>query len=179
LQAVERQLRRLNPLAPIQRTLRSGVALDTVLGRGGFDLERIVALEPEFLKPAHGEAGHVHDEHCGHDHGAPADAADHVHDSGIASVSLTSTHPMDATRIQAWLTQLVATQGADILRAKGIIDVAGDQRRLVFHAVHMILEGDHQRPWRADEPRSSRLVFIGRHLDGAALQAAFDACAAG
>ena len=160
LQAVERQLRHLNPLAPIQRALRSGVALDSVLGCGGFDLGRIAALEVD----------HVHDEHCHH--------GNHIHDSGIASLSLTSTRPMDAARVQAWLTQLVATQGADILRAKGIVDVAGDARRMVFQAVHMILEGDFQRPWRGDEARYSRLVFIGRHLDAAALQAGFDACAA-
>jgi G3E family GTPase len=183
LQALERQLRRLNPLAPIHRALRSAVALDTVLGRGGFDLDRIVALEPAFLRAGHGEPGHVHDEHCGHDRGAhdPGDhhvPADPVHDGSITSVSLTSTQPMDAARVQAWLTQLVAAQGADILRAKGIIDVAGDPRRLVFQAVHMLLEGDSQRPWRADEVRSSRLVFIGRRLDAAALQAAFEACAA-
>jgi G3E family GTPase len=42
----------------------------------------------------------------------------------------------------------------------------------------MILEGDLQRPWRADEPRSSRMVFIGRNLDEAALRAGFEACAA-
>ncbi len=179
LQAVEGLLRRLNPLAPIQRALRSGVALDTVLGRGGFDLDRIVMREPAFLQPAHGAPGHVHDEHCGHGHDHAAHSGDHVHDSGIASVSLSADQPMDAARVQAWLTQLVATQGADILRAKGIIDIAGDERRLVFQAVHMILEGDHQRPWRADEQRSSRLVFIGRHLDAAALQAGFVACAAG
>ena len=178
LQTVERQLRHLNPLAPIQRALRSGVALDSVLGRGGFDLDRIVTLEPEFLHPAHGEPGHVHDEHCGHDHGAAAAHAGQRHDSGIASVSLTSQQPMDAARVQAWLTQRVATQGADILRAKGIIDVAGDGRRMVFQAVHMMLEGDWQRPWRADELRRSRLVFIGRHLDAAALQAGFESCAA-
>ncbi len=170
LQAVERQLRQLNPLAPIQRALRSGVALNTVLGRGGFDLSRIAALE----------AVHVHDEHCGHDHDHPHDHDHdhHIEGSGIASVSLTSAQPMDAARVQAWLTRLVATQGADILRAKGIIDVAGDARRMVFQAVHMILEGDWQRPWRADEARSSRLVFIGRHLNAAELQAGFDACAA-
>jgi G3E family GTPase len=165
LQAVERGLRHLNPLAPIQRALRSGVPLDGVLGRGGFDLARITALE----------SAHVHDKHCGHGHGQHH----HIHDSGIASVSLTATQPMDARRVEAWLTQLVATQGADILRAKGIVDVAGDERRMVFQAVHMILEGDRQRPWRADEARSSRLVFIGRRLDAAALQAGFDACAAG
>ena len=72
LREVEARLRRLNPLAPIHRAQRSNVPLDTILGRGGFDLERIVALEPEFLNPAHGDAGHVHDEHCGHDHGEHA-----------------------------------------------------------------------------------------------------------
>ena len=64
LKAVESRIRRLNPLAPIHRAERSKVDLETVLSRGGFDLNRIVALEPEFLSAAHGEAGHVHDEHC-------------------------------------------------------------------------------------------------------------------
>src|SRR5690606_21149557 len=68
LRSVEAQIRRLNPLAPIHKAQRSNVPLDAVLGRGGFDLERITALDPEFLNPAHGEPGHVHDEHCEHDH---------------------------------------------------------------------------------------------------------------
>ena len=169
LRSVEQTLRRINPLAPVHRALRSGVPLVEVLGRGGFDLERITALEPGFLQP---EPAHVHEAHCDHDH-----HQNHVHDSGITSVSLTSTRPMDAAKVEAWLTQLVATQGADILRAKGIVDIAGDERRMVFQAVHMILEGDRQRPWRADETRSSRLVFIGRHLDAEALDAGLQACA--
>jgi hypothetical protein len=40
------------------------VKLDAILGRGGFNLDRITELEPDFLNPAHGEADHVHDEHC-------------------------------------------------------------------------------------------------------------------
>lgn len=72
----------------------------------------------------------------------------------------------------------MAKQGPDILRAKGIIDVKGEDRRLVFQAVHMLLEGDLQRAWKLNEPRTSRLVFIGRNLDKDVLQAAFDSCAA-
>ncbi len=68
LAAIEARLRRLNPLAPIHRAQRSNVPLEAILGRGGFDLDRILELEPEFLNPAHGEPGHVHDEHCEHDH---------------------------------------------------------------------------------------------------------------
>ena len=177
LRAVEFALRRLNPLAPIQRALRSDVPLARVLGRGGFDLARITTLEPGFPAPPHG-----HDEHCGHEHDVhdhPHDHPhDHQHDSGIGSVALSSTSPMDGARVQRWLAQLVAAQGGSILRAKGIVDVAGDARRMVFQSVHMVLEGDWQRPWREGEARCSRLVFIGRGLDAAALQQGLDRCVA-
>jgi G3E family GTPase len=76
------------------------------------------------------------------------------------------------------LEKLLTEQGQDILRAKGVIDIEGDDRRLVFQAVHMMLEGDFQRPWAEGERRRSRLVFIGRKLNREALQAGFDACAA-
>jgi G3E family GTPase len=182
---VERAIRRLNPLAPIHRALRSNVPLDLVLGRGSFDLGRITDLEPDFLNPAHGEAGHVHDEHCDHDHDhhdhEDHDHADHGHDidaSGIRGVSLTSSKPINGQRITQWLNDLLQTQGPDILRAKGIIDVAGEDRRLVFQAVHMILEGDFQGPWRDGDKRYSRLVFIGRNLDEAKLRAGFEATTA-
>ena len=189
LRMLEARLRRLNPLAPIHRAQRSNVSLDTILGRGGFDLDRIVSIEPEFLNPAHGEAGHVHDEHCDHDHGHDHHHHDHGHDHGhakasdihdddIRGISLRLDRPLDGGKITNWLNDVLATQGPDILRAKGIIDVAGDERRLVFQAVHMILEGDFQRPWNATDERHSRLVFIGRDLDEAKLRAGFEACAA-
>ncbi len=174
---VEARLRRLNPLAPIHRAQRSNVPLETVLGRGGFDLERITALEPEFLNPAHGEEGHVHDEDCDHDHEGH-EHHDHVHDDGIKGVSLVATRPLDANKVSRWLNELLQTRGPDILRAKGIIDVAGEERRLVFQAVHMILEGDFQRPWSEKDTRESRMVFICRDLDEAVLRAGFEGCQA-
>ena len=195
LLAVEAQIRRINPLAPIHRAQRSNVPLEAVLGRGGFDLERITSLDPEFLNPAHGEPGHVHDESCdhehhdhdhhdhehghdhhhhhGHDHGH-----DHVAEAGIRGVSLTFDQPLNGIRVTNWLNALLQEQGPDILRAKGILSVAGEDRRLVFQAVHMILEGDFQRDWRTDEVRGSKMVFIGRNLDEAKLKAGFEACAA-
>ena len=185
LAEVEARLRRLNPLAPIHRAVRSNVPLETVLGRGGFDLERILDLEPEFLNPAHGEAGHVHDEHCEHDHHdhdhghADHDHHDHRHViDDIKGVSLRLERPLSGDKVTQWLNQLLQDQGPDILRAKGILDVKGEPRRLVFQAVHMIMEGDFQREWKPDEARSSRMVFIGRNLDEEALRRGFEACAA-
>jgi len=184
LRAVEGKLRQINPLAPIHRAQRANVPLDQILQRGGFDLDRIVSLEPAFLAPAHGEPGHVHDEACAVDaHASSGDAPhgrhhehDHQHDSSVRSVSLTSRRPMVVDALSRWLTELVASQGRDILRAKGIIDAAGDKRRFVFQSVHMLLEGDFQRAWKAGEERYSRLVFIGRHLDEEALRAGFLSC---
>jgi G3E family GTPase len=179
LKMIEARLRRLNPLAPIHRAERSGVPLDAILGRGGFDLDRILDLEPEFLNPAHGEAGHVHDEACEHDHGHhDHDHGGHEHDDDIKGVSLSLRRPVDSQKVTRWLNDLLAAQGPDILRAKGIIDVKGEDQRLVFQAVHMILEGELQRPWREGDDRYSRMVFIGRNLDEAALKAGFEACAA-
>ena len=177
LAEVEARLRWLNPLAPIHRAVRSDVPLDAVLGRGGFDLDRIVELEPEFLAPGHGEPGHVHDEHCddhdGHDHHGHK----HVLDD-IRGISLRLDGAVDGEKVTRWLNDLLQARGPDILRAKGILQVRGDERRLVFQAVHMIMEGDWQREWRPGEDRTSRMVFIGRDLDEAELRSGFEACAA-
>src|ERR1051325_133350 len=132
LEAVERAIRKLNPLAPIFRAQRSNVPLEDVLGRHSFDLARIEELQPEFLNPAHGEPGHVHDEDCGHDHDHAHHDHGHDHDHGhgghahagsedTRGVSLSTDKPMDGTRFTRWLDQLLAQQGPDILRAKGII----------------------------------------------------------
>jgi G3E family GTPase len=196
LAAVEQAIRRLNPLAPIHRTQRSQVPLENILGRGSFDLERITSLEPEFLNPAHGEPGHVHDEHCDHDHHHDHDHVhdehcghdhhDHHHDevldhaaaAGIRGISLSLDKPIDGQKVTNWLNNVLQAQGPDILRAKGILSVKGDDRRLVFQAVHMILEGDFQGSWAEGADRTSRLVFIGRNLDEAQLKAGFESCAA-
>jgi G3E family GTPase len=200
LRHVEARIKRINPLAPIHRAQRSNVPLSTIIGKHSFDLERITELEPEFLNPAHGEDGHVHDEHCGHDHHHHGHDHDHghvhdehcghdhhghdhgpksaIHDDGVKGISLTLDRPVDGQKITAWLNDLLARRGPDILRAKGIIDVKGEERRLVFQAVHMILEGDFQRPWSDKDKRYSRMVFIGRDLDEGELKAGFESTAA-
>ena len=194
MEAVEARLRALNPLAPIVRAERSNVPLDQVLGLVAFDLERILEVKPDFVNPPHGADGHVHDEHCGHDHhhhdhdhGHDHDHHDHDHSHGarghahqddIKGISLSLDRPLDGAKFTAWLDRLLGEQGQNILRAKGIIDLKGEDRRLVFQAVHMILEGDLQREWGENERRWSRAVFIGRDLDEAELKAGFEACAA-
>ncbi len=157
LKRVERRIRELNPLAPVHRTERCAIALDKVLGQGAFDLQRLLDLEPELLNPEHD---------------------DHEHSSDIASVSLTAKAPLDGDKVTNWLRTLLADRGQDILRAKGILDVKGKDERLVFQAVHMVMDGDFGKQWKDDEKRFSRIVFIGRNLDEAELDRGFKACIA-
>jgi G3E family GTPase len=73
---------------------------------------------------------------------------------------------------------LVQRDGPDILRCKGILSFKGDDERFVFQGVHMILDGDHQRPWKNGEKRESRIVFIGRNLPQERIKAGFEGCIA-
>jgi G3E family GTPase len=48
----------------------------------------------------------------------------------------------------------------------------------VFQGVHMILDGDHQRPWQQGEKRESRIIFIGRKLPEDKIREGFAGCMA-
>jgi G3E family GTPase len=96
--------------------------------------------------------------------------------AGITSVSLKADRPIDPNLFERWFGQVLAEQGPNILRYKGILDIKGRDERFVIQGVHMIRDGDFQRPWKVGEPRWSRLVLIGRELDAKALETAFAAC---
>jgi G3E family GTPase len=93
----------------------------------------------------------------------------------VKSVSLRGG-PMNPDKFFPWIQKITQTDGPNILRLKGIIALDGDEDRYVVQGVHMILEGDHQRPWKDGEKRESRLVFIGRNLDQDKLERTFKAC---
>ena len=174
----EALLRRLNPMAPVHRAERAEVALERIIGVGGFDLARMEAMLAPHDGPAHGEPGHVHGPHCAQSHDGDGLSGGHIERSGISSLSLHAHAPLDQDALERWLTDLLAQHGAQLLRTKGIVALAGEPRRLVIQAVHMLLDAELQRAWAPGEARHSRLVFIGRHLDAQALQRGFAACVA-
>ena len=61
---------------------------------------------------------------------------------------------------------------------KGILSFKDDDQRFVFQGVHMILDGDHQRPWQPGEKRESRIIFIGRKLPEDKIREGFAGCVA-
>ena len=174
LAEVEARIRAINPYAKLHRTERAQVKLSDVLEQGAFDLDRILEIEPEFLNAddGHDHDHHGHDHHHDHDHGGMK----HYHDEDMQSLSLRSDKALDAATFMPWLQGLMAAEGAKILRSKGIVSFSGDDDRYVFQGVHMMLEGDHQRPWKDDEKRESRLVFIGRDLPEQLIRDGFASC---
>lgn len=173
-------LRTMNPFARLVTAERANVDLTAVLNQGSFDLTRIDSLSFDTGNPAQTEPGHQHGIHCDHGdelHYEP-DSYSASHLNGIISCVTRHDEPMDADRVSNWLTGYLAENGQDILRVKGIVYVANDPRKLVFHGVHMMVEGDFQRPWAASEQRQTKIVWIGRNLDYQSLQAGLDQCRA-
>jgi G3E family GTPase len=173
LEEIAGRIRAINPWARLHRTSRCDVALSEIVGRNAFDLQRMLDLDPDFL--GHEEHHHHHHDQAGHDHGA-AHAPRHYHDEDIQSLSLSSEKPLDGKRFIPWLKEFAAAEGPNVLRCKGVLALNNDPRRFVFQGVHMLVEADWQRPWRAGEQRTSRAVFIGRDLPSEAIRRGFDAC---
>jgi G3E family GTPase len=153
LQAIEKELRSRNPLARIIRIQAGNVAREAVLDIGAFDLKNLLSIAPDLL-----------DEH------------DHEHDQSIGCFAIQMPGAVDQTALGMWLNKLLQAKGRDLLRMKGILHLAGEARRFVFHGVHMTLDGRPGRPWGRTESRGNQIVFIGRDLDEAAIRAGFATC---
>jgi G3E family GTPase len=192
---IEDTVRVINPSARIYHTQRSNVDLNKILDVGAFDLERALENDPHFLE--HGHEDHVcgpdcdhhhhdhdhdHDHHHhhhdhDHDHHHHDHGASPIHDVSVQSISLRGG-VMNPKKFFPWIEKITQLQGPNILRLKGIIAFDQDDERYVVQGVHMIIEGNHQRPWKEGEKRESRLVFIGRDLDRKKIEESFKACEA-
>ncbi|MGS0943325.1 CobW family GTP-binding protein [Pseudomonas luteola] len=105
-------------------------------------------------------------------------AASHSHDEEISSVGITLEGALSEAKVNQWLGPLLARKGQDILRTKGILNIAQENRRFVFQAVHMLLDGGPDRLWQPNEKRQSEIVFIGRNLGREELIAGLKGCLA-
>jgi G3E family GTPase len=154
LKKVEDKIRGINRYARIFHTQKSQIELEAILDKGAFDLGRILEFEPDFL-------------HSGHDH---------HHEDEVRSLSITADRPVDPDKFQKWMGALLQIKGADIFRSKGILAIDGAPRRYVYQGVHMMMDSAWGTQWKDGDKRSSKLVFIGRNLDGDNLQRGFEEC---
>ncbi|MEL6902776.1 MAG: GTP-binding protein [Cyanobacteria bacterium J06606_4] len=153
LAELEAKIRGMNAMAKLYRTQDAAVEMDAVLGVKAFDLTRALEIDPDFL----GEDAHEHDETVG-------------------SIALVESGEINGQKLNDWLSTLLQTQGPDIFRMKGILNIQGEDQRFVFQGVHMLFDGRPDRQWKPEETRKNELVFIGRNLDAAQLKEDFRAC---
>merc|ERR1711865_999256 len=157
--AVIEKIREINKFAEIIETQQSSVDLDRVLGVKAFDLSRVLQVEEDFLDTE----------------------SEHMHDDSVTSVGIEFDGALDLKRLDTWLTTMLREKGVDLFRSKGVLNVAGSDARYIFQGVHMLMgisssDEGVGRPWNENEPRTNRLVFIGRNLNREELLASFEAC---
>ncbi|WP_288947844.1 GTP-binding protein [uncultured Paracoccus sp.] len=161
---VEARVSRLNETAEIVRSSHARIELDKILGLGAFDRTRRLAAD-------------IHHDHA-HHHAAPWDKdGDHEHDASVTSVGIELPGHMDPAAMACWVHEIRQQDNSDLFRMKGIFSIQGDDYCYVLHGVHDQIEFRPNHPW-ADEPRCNKMVFIGRNLDRAALQARLAQCRA-
>ncbi|ONI16329.1 hypothetical protein PRUPE_3G092800 [Prunus persica] len=175
------RIRNINGMAQLKRTEFGKVNLDYVLGIGGFDLERIesaIDAEGEKEDHDHHDHHHHHDEKHDHKHEHHDDhhTHDHVHDPGVSSVSIVCEGNLDLEKANIWLGTLLLERSEDIYRMKGLLSVQGMNERFVFQGVHDIFQGSPDRLWGPNEPRTNKIVFIGKNLDAQELEKGFKGC---
>ena len=153
LDELSSKIKAMNGMAKIYRTQNSELGMDALLGVQAFDLDRALEIDPEFLNE---------------------DA--HEHDETVKSFAIVESGEIDGQKLNNWLSNLLQTKGVDIFRMKGILNIAGEEDRFVFQGVHMLFDGQPDRPWKQGETRKNELVFIGRDLDEAELREDFKQC---
>ncbi|MGJ9418371.1 CobW family GTP-binding protein [Massilia sp. CMS3.1] len=167
LETLTMRLKRINPRAPISTSDFGRAPITDVLDLRGFNLNDKLELDPDFLLAEehdhehadHGDGhGHVHTEACKHDH-------HHAHHSDdIAAFVFKAERPFDSERLDQFLGSMVQVFGPNMLRYKGVLSMEGAERKVVFQGVHQIMGSDLGAKWEADEPRGSKMVFIGKNL---------------
>jgi G3E family GTPase len=161
LETLTTRLKRINPRAPISKVDFGQAPIDEVLDLRGFNLNDKLEIDPDFLAVEEHEH-HDCGEHCGHDHSHDHHHAHHSDE--IAAFVFKSERPFDTAKLDEFLGGLVQVFGPRMLRYKGVLWMNGADRKVVFQGVHQMMGSDIGAKWPEDEPRSSKMVFIGKNL---------------
>lgn len=164
LEDLSDRLRRINPRAPQTLTAFGDVPLAEVFDLRGFNLDPELELEPP--SPC-GERGPVH----ARDH-----AHHHHHDDDVKSFVFRSERPLHGVRFGQFMNAMVQSHGPALLRYKGVLNLAGHDRKVILQGVHQLMSHDAGPAWDAEAPRESKLVFIGLGLPQALMLRSLQQC---
>ncbi len=107
---------------------------------------------------------------------------DHVHEHEHLDVEIFSVElagDLDEGRFEGWLGGLLMLKAPDLFRIKAILAMAGESRRQIVHGVQTYVESAPGRDWEDDEPRTSRIVIIGKDLESERWREELERCVAG
>jgi len=178
LDALTHRLKHMNPRAPMRATHFGEVSLKEVFDLRGFNLNAKLDIDPDFLKVddhEHAHHDHEHGEHCdhpshqhehqaAHDHGHEGHGHHHHHDDDVKSFVYRATRPFNPAKLEDFLGAIVQVYGPRMLRYKGVLDMDGTDRKVIFQGVHQLMGSDLGPPWAEGEQRTSKMVFIGIDL---------------
>ena len=173
--ALMHRLKHMNPRAPQKAVHFGEVALSEVFDLRGFNLNTKLEIDPDFLKEeveghdhdhAHEHDAHDHaeGEHCDHPSHEQAHGHHHHHDDDVKSFVFRSDRAFDPAKLEDFLGAIVNIYGPRMLRYKGVLNMKGTERKVIFQGVHQLMGSDLGPAWGADEPRTSKMVFIGLDL---------------
>jgi G3E family GTPase len=168
--ALMHRLKHMNPRAPQKAVHFGEVALSEVFDLRGFNLNAKLDIDPDFLKEDdHDHHDHAEGEHCDHpshqhDHGHGHEGHHHHHDDDVKSFVFKADRPFDPARLEDFLGAIVNIYGPRMLRYKGVLNMQGTERKVIFQGVHQLMGSDLGPAWAEDEKRSSKMVFIGIDL---------------
>lgn len=192
---LQHRLKHMNPRAPQQVVHFGEVPIEQVFDLRGFNLNAKLDIDPDFLKEDehhHGHDHHHHDdhahdhecnEHCDHDHEhGHGDEHNHGghhhhhHDDDVQSFVYRSQKPFDPAKLEDFLGAILQIYGPKLLRYKGVLDMQGIDRRVIFQGVHQLMGSDVGLPWKDGEKRESKMVFIGIDMPKDILVQGLDNC---
>ncbi|MEN9543524.1 MAG: hypothetical protein RLZZ598_357 [Pseudomonadota bacterium] len=171
--ALIHRLKHMNPRAPIAKAHFGEIAIKDVLDLKGFNLNAKLEIDPEFLSAdthEHGhdhghEHSHGHDHHHDHEHGEHCDHPHHhAHDDDVKSFVFRSERAFNPAKLEDFLGAMVNIYGPRMLRYKGVLQVTGFDRKVIFQGVHQLMGSDVGPKWAEGEARTSKMVFIGIEL---------------
>ncbi|MBH9576121.1 CobW family GTP-binding protein [Inhella proteolytica] len=186
--ALVHRIKHMNPRAPQRKVHFGEVPLSEVFDLRGFNLNAKLDIDPEFLKVEehghhHHDHGHHHEhgEHCGHDHhhehGEHCDHPHHHHhDDDVKSFVYRAERAFNPAKLEDFLGAIVQVYGPKMLRYKGVLNMKGSERKVIFQGVHQLMGSDLGPKWAAGEKRVSKMVFIGIDLPREVLEQGLEGC---
>ncbi|MGJ7525544.1 CobW family GTP-binding protein [Variovorax sp. GB1P17] len=180
-EALIHRLKHMNPRAPQQKAHFGDVPLKDIFDLRGFNLNAKLDIDPDFLKEEeahdHHDHDHAHGEHCDHpSHKHEGHGHHHHTDDDVKSFVYKADRPFDPAKLEDFLGAIVNIYGPRMLRYKGVLNMKGTERKVIFQGVHQLMGSDLGPEWGKDEARQSRMVFIGIELPREILVQGLEQC---